>query len=142
MNLAYECISRPISNGLVRAQSKLIVFNLQSTRASSLFIALTMFNQLFFTIAAIQARAIAQSCAGLSNSFPTPLVADGYEVRLIAQGLAKPRGIIFDDKNNLLVVERGVGITSFTVDGSGNCVNLNNKKTVVSDGTVSPLPGF
>jgi hypothetical protein len=97
-----------------------------------------MLNHLLFTIAAIQARAIAQSC-GLSNSFPAPLVADGYEAHLIAQGLTRPRGIIFDDKNNLLVVERGVGITSFMVDGSGNCVNLKNKKIVVSDGTVSFL---
>jgi glucose/arabinose dehydrogenase len=121
-----------------------IHYSLESTLASPLcqlsivYVVFTMLNHLLFTIAALQVCAIAQSC-GLSNKFPAPLVADGYEVRLIAQGLAKPRGIIFDDKNNLLVVERGVGITSFTVDVSGNCVTLKNKKTVVSDNTVSFL---
>lgn len=95
-----------------------------------------MLNQLLFAIAALQARAIAQSCPSLTATYPTPSVAAGYEARLIAQGLQKPRGIIFDNKNNLLVVERGVGITSFQVDGSGSCVSLKNKKTVVGDGTV------
>lgn len=96
-----------------------------------------MLNQILFTIAALQARALAQSCPSLTTNHPAPSVANGYEARLIAQGLQKPRGIIFDNKGNLLVVERGTGVTSFTVDGSGSCVNLKDKTTVVGDGTVS-----
>lgn len=93
-------------------------------------------NQVLFAIAVIQARTLAQSCPSLTASYPAPSVADGYEARLVTQNLEKPRGIIFDNKGNLLVVERGVGVTTFTVDGTGSCVNLKDKKTVVIDGTV------
>jgi glucose/arabinose dehydrogenase len=96
-----------------------------------------MLNQILFTIAALQARALAQSCPSLTASYPAPSVASGYEARLVAQNLEKPRGIIFDNKGNLLVVERGKGVSAFTVDGTGSCVNLKDKKTVVGDGTVS-----
>ncbi|KAF2264513.1 soluble quino protein glucose dehydrogenase [Lojkania enalia] len=92
-----------------------------------------MLNQILFTIAVLQARALAQSCPTLSASYPAPSVASGYEARLIAQGLERPRGLLFDDKGNLLVVERGRGISAFNVNGDGSCVTLENKKAVVQD---------
>lgn len=95
-----------------------------------------MLSQILFAIAALQARALAQSCPSLTADYPAPSVASGYEARLVAQGLEKPRGIVFDNNGNLLVVERGVGITAFTVDDSDSCVSLKDKKTVVGDGTV------
>ncbi|KAF2472298.1 soluble quino protein glucose dehydrogenase [Lindgomyces ingoldianus] len=96
-----------------------------------------MLAELLFTIAALQPRALAQSCPSLTASYPAPSVASGYEARLIAQGLTKPRGIIFDNKGNLLVVERGNGVSAFAVSGTGSCITLSEKKTVVGDGSLN-----
>ena len=95
-----------------------------------------MLNQVLFTIAALQARVLAQGCPSLTASYPTPSLASGYEARLVAQNLNKPRGLLFDNKGNLLVVEREKGISAFTVESTDACVSLKDKKTVVDDGSV------
>lgn len=64
-------------------------------------------------------------------------VASGYQVALVATGLARPRGIHFDNAGHLLVVEapRGgePGISALTLrDSGGVCVEQVNRKTVVS----------
>ncbi|KAF2189696.1 soluble quino protein glucose dehydrogenase, partial [Zopfia rhizophila CBS 207.26] len=67
-----------------------------------------------------------------------PSVASGYEARLIINGLTKPRGIHFDNKGNLLVVERGKGVTAFSLNyGDGSCVSVKEKKAVVGDGSLN-----
>jgi glucose/arabinose dehydrogenase len=96
-----------------------------------------MLAQIVFTIAALQANALAQSCPSLTANYPAPSVALGYEAKLVAQGLKVPRGLIFDNNNNLLVLERGTGVTSFAIDVTGSCVTLKDKKTLVGDNTVS-----
>ena len=95
-----------------------------------------MLSKVLFAIAGLQARALAQSCPSLTADYAAPSVASGYEAKLVAQNLNKPRGLIFDTNNNLLVVEREVGVTAFKVESSGSCVTLKDKKTIVSDGTV------
>lgn len=95
-----------------------------------------MLNKVLFATAAFQAGALAQNCPSLSAAYPAPSLASGYEARLVAQNLNKPRGLIFDNNNNLLVVERDVGVTAFKVEGAGSCVTLKDKKTIVGDGTV------
>jgi glucose/arabinose dehydrogenase len=95
-----------------------------------------MLNHILFTIAALQARAVAQSCPSLTANYPAPSVASGYEARLVAQNLNKPRGLAFDNKGNLLVVERERGISAFKVESSDSCVSLKDKRTVVGDGSV------
>ncbi|KAF2120710.1 soluble quino protein glucose/sorbosone dehydrogenase [Lophiotrema nucula] len=96
-----------------------------------------MLNRIFVIAAALEAVVLAQSCPSLTASYPAPSVASGYEARLIAQDLESPRGLLFDNKGNLLVVERGKGISSFNVKGDGSCVTLSNKKTVVGDGALN-----
>ncbi|KAH7385849.1 soluble quino protein glucose/sorbosone dehydrogenase [Pyrenochaeta sp. MPI-SDFR-AT-0127] len=96
-----------------------------------------MLNKILVITAILQAHALAQRCPSLTASYPTPSVASGYEARLVAQNLNKPRGIIFDNNNNLLVVEREVGITAFKVEGAGSCVTLKDKKVLVGDGTLN-----
>ncbi|KAF2691197.1 soluble quino protein glucose dehydrogenase [Lentithecium fluviatile CBS 122367] len=96
-----------------------------------------MFNKVLLATAVLQARGLAESCPSLTAEYPAPSVASGYEVKLIAQGLTKPRGIVFDNNGQLLVVERGVGVTSYKVEGDGSCVNLKDKKTVVGDGALN-----
>lgn len=40
--------------------------------------------------------------------------APGFTANVIFSNLTTPRGITFDDAGNLLVVERGLGVTAFT----------------------------
>lgn len=50
--------------------------------------------------------------AGIPFKVPVT-VADGFDARVIFSNLTAPRGITFDSKQNLLVIERGLGITAF-----------------------------
>lgn len=72
-------------------------------------------------------------------------VASGYQVGLVATGLARPRGIQFDRAGHLLVVEAPRGddpaISALTLnDGGGTCVGEASRKTVVRGQGVSVRP--
>lgn len=74
------------------------------------------------------------SCASPSGSIK-PTIASGYSLQVVASGLAKPRGIAFDDQGHLLVVQQGDGIiTSHTVNEQNGCVTLGDSMTVVDQG--------
>jgi hypothetical protein len=51
--------------------------------------------------------------------FKLPVTATpGFSAEVIFSNLTNPRGIVFDVKGNLLVIERGVGVTGFqSVEG-------------------------
>lgn len=67
-----------------------------------------------------------------------PSVAPGFRLEVVAQGLRKPRSILFDREGGLLVVERNHGISRLALTGDGACVQLDGDvQTVVQDGTVS-----
>ncbi|KAF8909721.1 hypothetical protein CPB84DRAFT_1765299 [Gymnopilus junonius] len=52
----------------------------------------------------------------LGASFKSPVtVAPGFTANVLFSNLTTPRGITFDSKQNLLVVERGFGVTAFTL---------------------------
>lgn len=74
----------------------------------------------------------------LSPSYDAPVVGSGWTAQLIATGLTKPRGIVFDSTGALLVVQQGVGIlrVSFT-DAGGTCLAVNQTKTLVDNTDVS-----
>jgi glucose/arabinose dehydrogenase len=79
--------------------------------------------------------ALGQSCGtGLTPPYPAPIVASGWTSRLIASNLTRPRGLIFDDEGNLLVLEQRVGIRrlAFT-DGGGACLQLSQDTSVVQN---------
>lgn len=93
-------------------------------------------------LAATTARA-QDSCSSntLSVSYPAPVAASGWEYRLVAQNLTRPRGILFDSDGALLVVDRGAGILRFEIeDNGGTCVSVGEPTTLTDDGDVSPLP--
>lgn len=51
----------------------------------------------------------------LGVPFKAPVtVSPGFSAKVIFSNLTTPRGIAFDSQNNLLVVERGFGITAFS----------------------------
>ena len=64
-----------------------------------------------------------------------PVVASGYQVALVATGLAKPRSIHFDTEGNLLVVEADTGgISALTLnDQGGICLSVSSKATVLDN---------
>lgn len=92
----------------------------------------------FLAVVATSFVASAQStCSSSLAPSYSASVASGYQVGLVATGLARPRGIQFDKAGHLLVVEapRGgeSGISALTLrDSGGVCVRQASKKTVVS----------
>lgn len=80
------------------------------------------------------------SCSSndLTVSYPAPVAASGWEYRLVAQNLTRPRGILFDSDGGLLVVDRGAGILRFSIeDNGGTCVSVGEPKTLTNDEDVS-----
>ena len=69
-----------------------------------------------------------------------PSMASGYSARLIATGLSRPRGIIVDHNDKLLVVEQRQGVRAITWnDEGGNCLSVNSIEDVVNDAQVNKL---
>jgi glucose/arabinose dehydrogenase len=82
----------------------------------------------------------AQSSCQLSPSGKIkPSVASGYKWQVVATGLARPRGLAFDDMGRLLVVESGSGsLSAHTLaEDGGGCVVVASSKTVVEGMSVS-----
>lgn len=66
-------------------------------------------------VSAFFISAYAQCTPRNSITFRSPVtVAQGLAATLIFNNLTTPRGITFDSHQNLLVVERGLGVTAFT----------------------------
>jgi 6-phosphogluconolactonase (cycloisomerase 2 family) len=63
-------------------------------------------------------------------------VAPGFAARIVASGLKGPRGIIFDTAGNLLVIEKGKGVTAFTLNDAGGCLTVKSTAVVVQDSSV------
>lgn len=72
----------------------------------------------------------AASCPGAPAPAYPLRVASGWSAMPVLGSLTRPRGVAVDTKGNLLVLERGKGITAHTVDGAG-CVEKS--KVVVDD---------
>ena len=74
----------------------------------------------------------------LSPSYQKPVVGAGYTAQIVAQGLRDPRGIIFDSKGALLVVQQGVGIAHMTFDDKGGtCLVVNKQTDLLQNSNVS-----
>lgn len=84
--------------------------------------------------------AVAPGCTStLTSSHPTPVVASGWSVQLVATGLARPRGILFDSNGALLVVQQGVGIVHLALNSSENfCVEVSKITNLVNSSAVRP----
>lgn len=87
-------------------------------------------------------QALAQaSCSALfTPTYPSPSLASGYQARLIATGLTRPRAMVVDANDNLLVAEVGRGVTSHSIVDDSGCVSLANSHDVVVDSEVRVCP--
>jgi len=73
----------------------------------------------------------------LTPSYKAPVVGSGWTAQLVANGLTKPRGMVFDTSGALLVVQQGTGILRMTfVDNGGTCLVVNETKTLVENDDV------
>ncbi|RYP51690.1 hypothetical protein DL768_002991 [Monosporascus sp. mg162] len=70
----------------------------------------------------------------LTPPYSPPVPGSGWTARLIATGLTRPRGMVFDSNNNLLVVEQRAGIRRLSfADGGGTCLELTQNTWVLED---------
>ncbi len=79
----------------------------------------------------------------LVPSYAPPVVGAGYAAQLIANNLQKPRGILFDSKGALLVVQQGGGIVHLTLDDlGGTCLSVSKTTSLINNTDVSSLVGI
>ncbi|PVI06796.1 Auxilliary activities family 12 protein [Periconia macrospinosa] len=79
---------------------------------------------------------VAQSCEAIPPSFE-PTWGSGFSGRVLLNGLSKPRGIIFDSANNLLIVEQssgGVRHVTLTDNGGDDLCVASSKKLIDAQG--------
>jgi hypothetical protein len=84
----------------------------------------------------------AQDCKfqTLKTSYPSPVTAENWSYGLIANELRRPRGILFDSKGALIVIDSGNGILHFELeDGGGTCLQVRKKTTLLEQDNVSQL---
>lgn len=85
--------------------------------------------------------AVPQACSAITPA-ATPVFATGYSGRVVVNGLKSPRGIMFDTKDNLLIVEQGGGgirRIKFT-DNGGTDVCVKSSTQIIKDNTVTSSP--
>ena len=84
--------------------------------------------------------ASAQDCKfeTLKTSYPSPKIADDWSYSLIATELRRPRGLTFDSKGALIVIDSGNGIIHFELeDGGGTCLHVKKQTTLLRQNNVS-----
>lgn len=87
------------------------------------------------TLAASIPAALSQCLTSSSLTFADkPTVAKGLAASVIYNGLTKPRDIKFDDSQNLLVVDAGVGVISLSL--SRSCLGWQ-RQVVVNDSSLN-----
>ncbi|RDA87813.1 hypothetical protein CP532_2961 [Ophiocordyceps camponoti-leonardi (nom. inval.)] len=69
------------------------------------------------------------------GNYQGPVAAPGWNYRLVAGGLRKPRGLAFDSVGRLLVLDAGVGVLGMMLgeegEGVSACVTLTRPSVVV-----------
>ncbi|KAJ8070057.1 hypothetical protein OCU04_000455 [Sclerotinia nivalis] len=75
----------------------------------------------------------------LEPAYPAPSLAAGWSAQLIAQGLTKPRTILFDTSGGLLILQQGVGIAHIKWTDDGSTCLQNPVQTIVVSSTVVGL---
>jgi len=79
----------------------------------------------------------------LTNNFAEPVLANGWEHKLIVKGLTKPRSILFDSEGNLLVIQQGAGLIHLAFDDGGStCLDVAKKTFLINSTEVSHFYEF
>ncbi|RMZ88932.1 hypothetical protein DV736_g3851, partial [Chaetothyriales sp. CBS 134916] len=71
------------------------------------------------------------SCGPSPSGSIQPSIASGYQVQVVATGLASPRGLTLDAQGNLLVVEQDRGlISAHSLTEDNGCVSVSSSTDV------------
>lgn len=91
-------------------------------------------HRLIISLAALASTALAQTCATINPAF-NPTWGTGFSGRVVMNGLKSPRGIIFDQAGNLLVVESGGGGIRYVklTDNGGTNVCVASSKQLINE---------
>ncbi|ODA75870.1 hypothetical protein RJ55_08511 [Drechmeria coniospora] len=70
----------------------------------------------------------------IAMSYQPPVAAPGWQYRIAANGMRKPRSIVFDNRGGLLVIDVGVGILRLTIrnDWGTDCVVMSEPRRIIS----------
>ena len=81
---------------------------------------------------------LAQTCATINPTY-TPTFGTGFSGRVVINGLKSPRGLIFDQLGNLLVVEANGGGVRYIklTDNNGTDVCVASSKQLINERSVS-----
>ncbi|RXW23642.1 hypothetical protein EST38_g2206 [Candolleomyces aberdarensis] len=71
-------------------------------------------------------------CSGAPNSIYSLNTAEGWKAGVVLSRLSAPRAVVVDSRNNLIVLQRDIGITGHTLDANG-CVT--STKIIIEDAT-------
>ncbi len=97
-----------------------------------------LYTSIALSAAWLQAASAQDVTCNLTPDYPAPVMADGWESRLIMTGLSRPRSILFDSEGGLLVVQQRAGITHLQLaDGNGTCLSVARRTELVRDSQVS-----
>lgn len=93
---------------------------------------------IFQALVAAAAPTSPGECKALSSlSFAhRPNITDGLSTHVIFNGLRRPRGIRLDALENLLVIDRGVGVVALSYRNDSTCVGWE-RRTIVSNGDLN-----
>jgi glucose/arabinose dehydrogenase len=77
-------------------------------------------------------------CDGaLKPQYNVPVAADGWSYQLVANGFKRPRSIVFDPNDAMLVLDARAGIEHITFkDNGGTCLTVDKKTTLVASSEV------
>ncbi|PPQ71370.1 hypothetical protein CVT24_011756 [Panaeolus cyanescens] len=81
----------------------------------------------------------ASSCPGAPNPSYSMVPASGWRVMPVLGRLRSPRGLTLDSRGNLIVLQRGIGVTGHTLDVDG-CVT--SSKTIIADSSLNHAVEF
>jgi len=98
------------------------------------------FKRLFYYISLLILISVADASCPVTNkpAHGDPSIASGWDAQVVATRLNSPRGIIFDQLGQLVVVEKGSGLRVLKLSDSGGvCVTAYSNTSILADTSVS-----
>lgn len=90
--------------------------------------------QYLATSVLLTASLVAADCSNNLQPSSQVVAAKGWSYRVVANGFKRPRGIMFDNNDGLLVIDSGAGLVHLSLkDDGGTCVSVSDNKTLVDN---------
>lgn len=92
---------------------------------------------LFSILALLLALVKAQSnCSSSIKAITSPTASNGFAWDIIATNVSSPRGIIFDSKGRLLIVQQGTGILALSLSNN-SCAQITQTTIVLQNSSLN-----